>query len=106
MYKCPVCFYDKMETPARDYNICVCCGTEFGNDDCDHSYEELRESWIAQGAKWFFREPPLGWNRWSQLSKGCEENPVTVSATYTVTAPMRPGFRTLHFDGVCAFAGW
>jgi len=35
-----------MPYPPRHYNICPCCGTEFDNDDVDHSYAELRYQWI------------------------------------------------------------
>jgi hypothetical protein len=66
MFTCPVCFFEGMTEPPQDYNICECCGTEFGNDDEDRTYEELREQWRASGAKWFFGEPPLGWNPWKQ----------------------------------------
>jgi hypothetical protein len=55
-----------MTEPPQDYNICECCGTEFGNHDEERSHEELRTEWIARGAKWFFGEPPLGWNPWKQ----------------------------------------
>jgi hypothetical protein len=50
-----------------DYNICECCGTEFGNDDEMFSREELRAQWISGGSKWFFGSHPVGWNPWSQL---------------------------------------
>jgi hypothetical protein len=67
MYTCPVCYYTGMQDPPKDYNICECCGTEFGNDDEAHSHEELRTRWIEGGAKWFFRAAPVGWNPWTQL---------------------------------------
>jgi len=67
MYTCPVCYYTGMQDPPRDYNICECCGTEFGNDDEAHSHEDLRTRWIESGAKWFFRSAPVGWNPWTQL---------------------------------------
>lgn len=66
-YTCPVCFFSKLPYPPRDYHICPCCGTEFGNDDADFSYEQLRDMWIAGGANWFFGRPPEGWNPWLQL---------------------------------------
>lgn len=66
---CPVCFYDKLEEPAADYNICECCGTEFENDDCDTSHDELRDAWVRNGAQWFFGNAPAGWNPWTQLFK-------------------------------------
>jgi hypothetical protein len=66
-FTCPVCYYVGMQDPPMDYNICECCGTEFGNDDEMYSYGELRAQWIAGGTKWFFGNPPVGWNPWSQL---------------------------------------
>jgi hypothetical protein len=48
----------------------LCCGTEFGNDDEEHSLEELRLNWINNGTKWFYEDPPVGWNPWAQLVEG------------------------------------
>lgn len=67
MFTCPVCYYTRMQDPPMDYNICVCCGTEFGNDDDAHSHEQLRAEWIQRGTPWFFRAAPIGWNAWTQL---------------------------------------
>lgn len=69
MYTCPVCFFDQMPDPDKDFNICPCCGTEFGNDDVDVSHAELRADWIHSGAQWFFGVPPVGWNRWLQVMR-------------------------------------
>lgn len=66
MYTCPICYFDGMTEPPQDYNICECCGTEFGNDDDNRSHEELRTEWLRSGAPWFFGEPPIGWNPWRQ----------------------------------------
>jgi|ERR1700690_3952945 len=68
-YHCPVCFFDEMQYPARNYNICPCCGTEFGNDDVEYSYDELRYRWIIDGGQWFYDQPPANWNAWAQLAK-------------------------------------
>lgn len=68
-YRCPVCFYDRLPYPPADYHICPCCGTEFGNDDAEFSYPQLREMWVAGGANWFFGRPPDHWNPWVQLLK-------------------------------------
>jgi len=48
MYTCPVCFYSELDfNPLKkDYDICPSCGTEFGLDDFDESYLELREKWV------------------------------------------------------------
>ena len=69
-YRCPVCFFDEMSDPPQDYNICPCCGTEFGNDDVEYTYAELRQQWADSGAQWFFGQPPANWNAWAQLASG------------------------------------
>lgn len=74
-YMCPVCFYDAMPYPAVGYDICPCCGTEFGNDDFDASHEQLRAQWVGRGMPWFFRTPPLGWNPLRQTMLGGFYNP-------------------------------
>ncbi len=67
MFTCPVCYYDQLDEPPMDYNICDCCGTEFGSDDEVRSHAELRDHWISNGAPWFFGYPKVGWNPWRQL---------------------------------------
>ena len=59
-----------MPYPPRDYDICPCCGTEFGNDDVEYALEDLRNAWIANGAQWFYEQPPADWNPWLQLIAG------------------------------------
>lgn len=58
-----------MPYPPEGYNICPCCGTEFENDDVEFTYQELRDNWINGGASWFYGNPPLNWNAWSQLAQ-------------------------------------
>lgn len=67
-YRCPVCFFAQMPYPPEDYDICPCCGTEFGNDDAEYSYDELRYRWLIGGALWFYGQPPLGWSAARQLA--------------------------------------
>lgn len=59
--------FPSLPYPPIDYHICPCCSTEFGNDDSDFSHDQLREIWIANGANWFFGNPPESWNPWVQL---------------------------------------
>jgi len=66
-YMCPVCMYQDLPYPPRDYHICPCCGTEFGNDDADQTPRELREAWLSAGAPWFFGQPPIDWSAEQQL---------------------------------------
>jgi hypothetical protein len=56
-----------MPYAPSNYHICPCCSTEFGNDDADFSYNQLRVMWVANGASWFFGNPPANWNPWLQL---------------------------------------
>lgn len=54
-----------------DYNICPCCGTEFGLDDVEMTHAELRDQWLRQGAVWFSDElrcPQAIWNPFVQLT--------------------------------------
>ena len=82
MFTCPVCFYGQLEEAPTDYNICECCGTEFGNDDCDVSHDELRSKWIENGANWFFGDAPAGWNPWFQMfAANVSQIPYSVSVT-------------------------
>jgi len=66
---CPVCGYDGLEDPPTDYNICECCGAEFGYHDAGRSHEELRQQWIAAGMQWhnLIMPPPPNWNPRRQL---------------------------------------
>lgn len=68
LFLCPVCYFNQMPDPPEDYNICPCCGTEFGLDDEFKHHMQLRQEWIEGGMKWFFREPPPFWNPASQLT--------------------------------------
>jgi hypothetical protein len=70
-YLCLVCGYSQMPHPPRDYNICPCCGVEYGLDDVFDSHEELRNQWLRDGARWFsgmgpYIMPP-NWDAWEQL---------------------------------------
>lgn len=56
------------------YEVCSCCGFEFGNDDepgtgaAGASFAEYRAQWLEDGANWF--EPslqPAGWDVQRQL---------------------------------------
>jgi hypothetical protein len=67
MFTCPVCYFEKMPDPPADFNICPCCGTEFGIDDELFSFTELRGQWVAEGADWFYMSSPEGWDPWRQL---------------------------------------
>ena len=71
---CPVCGYSKLLEPARNNNvpsfeICSCCGTEFGYDDCSQEkIMKLRKEWIESGYKWFSEEDkPDNWDAIEQL---------------------------------------
>jgi hypothetical protein len=68
-YICPVCGYNELTEPPENFSICPSCGTEFGYDDDMASHDELRNRWIASGAKWWSidESPPEFWSPISQL---------------------------------------
>ncbi len=53
-YICPICGYDDLEEPPYDndgdpsYEICSCCGFQYGFDDLDREYdfEQYRQKWV------------------------------------------------------------
>lgn len=73
---CPVCGYDGLAEQAYDerggasFEICPSCGTEFGYDDSAATHTELRQRWLAAGARWWSKsqQPPPGWDPRDQLS--------------------------------------
>jgi hypothetical protein len=89
-YICQVCGYDRLMKPATDHNICPCCGTEFGYDDIAHTWEELRNLWIARGAKWFSHHTPApnDWNVVSQLSRFTRQHVTSSARVEIVNLPM------------------
>jgi hypothetical protein len=68
-YVCPVCGYNGLRRPPKDYLICPSCGTEFDYHDSGAGYAELRSGWLASGAKWHSRviPPPPDWDAEEQL---------------------------------------
>jgi len=68
---CPLCGWGPREcayaTVAQlrlSYDICECCGCEYGLDDDEGYYSE----WVAEGMKWFDEAyRPEGWKIGNQL---------------------------------------
>jgi len=69
-YICPICGYPNLDEPPKgedgedSYEICPSCGVEFGCDDFEKTYKELRDEWLKNGAKWQSGvvEKPKDWN--------------------------------------------
>jgi len=91
MNTCPVCWFPFLPYPARDYHICPCCGTEFGNDDAVFTWEELRQRWVAGGMHWFFGQPPVDWNPRAQLLA------VGYGVKFSAASERRPATSELRF---------
>lgn len=53
------------------WEICDCCGTTFGYEDCSReSASSARQRWISSGAVWFSPNArPSDWNLQNQLSQ-------------------------------------
>jgi len=71
---CPVCGFDQLKERVNNnsssYEICPCCGFEFGFDDDlkGNNYEIYRENWIEDGAQWFIKKQrPENWSLKQQL---------------------------------------
>jgi hypothetical protein len=87
-FTCPVCGYAGLSEPAWDqgvpsYEICDCCGTEFGYEDAaadgdvPYMHERLRENWARAGYPWTSAagDPPAGWNPAEQMRSAGIEPP-------------------------------
>jgi len=67
---CRVCGYELNDPPWGDdgcsptWDICPCCGTEFGYEDCTPaSARKTRAKWISNGKKWFdASKKPADWS--------------------------------------------
>ena len=72
-YVCPVCGCKELLGPPYDdhndplYEICPCCGVDFGVQDFEFSHSELRDCWIKLGMKWRFLPAPVNWDPLKQL---------------------------------------
>jgi|ERR1700733_11074754 len=94
-YICPVCGYNGLEFPPRDYSICACCGTEFGYDDRALSHSTLRVEWILKRFPWFDADEPkpVSWNPIGQLIAAGftdEASAFLVHFAFEQTAPEQP----------------
>ncbi len=75
-YVCPVCGYPELDEPAVDaygcasFDICSCCGTQFGYHDATRPHAQLRAEWLQAGARWRSRarQPPPDWSASRQLA--------------------------------------
>jgi len=56
------------------FNICPCCGVEFGYEDMTvQSAKKFRDKWICEGMKWFRHEcMPESWS-WDEQKKSIPE---------------------------------
>ena len=78
-HTCPVCGWPELHEPPRNasggasFEICPCCGFEFGFDDDDRgvTYEQARARWIAGGMKWWStsRPAPARWDAAQQFAR-------------------------------------
>jgi hypothetical protein len=70
-FLCRICGLRQDEMPwgadgkTPTYQICDCCGVEFGYEDCTvQSIENFRKSWLERGAKWFREsQKPEDWSQ-------------------------------------------
>lgn len=73
---CRVCGLYQEESPwgadgnTPTFNICDCCGVEFGYEDATpQAAEKFRCAWLASGAQWFDKtKKPMDWKLSAQLA--------------------------------------
>lgn len=104
-FVCPCCGFEGLNRPAYEnlpaapvgqdleppysqyfgmpsYEVCSCCGFEFGNDDEPgtrepDTFQSYLAEWVANGAVWFSPEKrPVGWSLDRQLQKAGISSPV------------------------------
>jgi hypothetical protein len=70
---CPVCGYDH-QSQIEDHKICPCCRLHYGYQDAGWKpkaarYAQLRQEWMARGAKWESKRlpQPPDWSAAKQL---------------------------------------
>lgn len=88
-HQCPVCGFTGLVDPPADFEICPCCGTEFGFDDDLKSHAELRMEWVMGGMHWFSNanHAPPNWDPVNQLLRaGFVRVHLTNSVTESRTA--------------------
>jgi len=74
-HNCRVCGLYLYDLPwgedgnSPTYEICPCCGVEFGNEDYTiESTKKYREKWRNEGSNWFVpREKPEKWDKEEQF---------------------------------------
>jgi hypothetical protein len=74
-FTCEICGYPNLERPPRDetgapsFEICPCCGGEFGyNDITVEVKRDYLRKWIKSGTKWLNPSfKPQNWSLSSQL---------------------------------------
>ncbi|MBJ8504312.1 hypothetical protein I6M96_04750 [Acinetobacter seifertii] len=74
-FACRVCGLIQGEEPWGEnggnpnFDICDCCGTEFGYQDCTkESVKANRKRWLEGGANWWvLKEKPKDWDIEKQL---------------------------------------
>ena len=76
-YICPICGYTQLSEPPYDeygcssYDICPCCGNQFGYSDSGFSHKDLRKVWVSEDCRWNSAviSPPENWDPIAQLKK-------------------------------------
>jgi hypothetical protein len=74
-HHCRVCGLHHLDPPWGDdgkcptYEICDCCGVEFGYEDATlEGVKKARSEWLAKGSQWFSPEArPSDWDQEAQL---------------------------------------
>jgi hypothetical protein len=81
VHDCPACGFEGLGEPPWDesgnpsYDICPCCGMQFGYYDSGRReelfYAGWRVRWLVEGGRWWSKgtKPPPGWSAEAQVAK-------------------------------------
>lgn len=96
MHTCPVCGYDRLSEPPRNFTICPCCGTEFEYDDAFATHAQLRAAWLRSGARWWSPVDPRpeNWDPYLQVD-GVASSLWKVLRTCTPNQPSSGAFGSI-----------
>lgn len=96
-FTCLVCGFPHLTEPPRpesgggSFEICPCCGYQFGVDDDDEQipYAKARADWVQHGMPWrSTNPPPRQWDPKHQLSQIQPDASAAKGAS--TTRPSRP----------------
>jgi hypothetical protein len=111
-FDCPVCGYAHLARPAYNeagsasFEICPCCGVQFGYQDSGFPHAASRQIWLETGGTWScdVTAPPPEWNAREQLRlAGLASDPVDECPYCRTPVPVGEPVNNWERDGTAGF---